>query len=111
MAPLWRSPVSVLPFCLLETQRVVTVTSTRSSRGQAYCRRTGLGHRCDRFSPGRVMSQRSKVLQLQPDYNVKAHDFADLAEQIVKALPSDRYEVTAAFLRGNAGPGAPVSRP
>ena len=46
------------------------------------------------------MSQRSKVLQLQPDYNVKAHDFADLAEQIVKALPADRYEVTAAFLRG-----------
>ena len=39
------------------------------------------------------MSQRSKVLQLQPDYNVKAHDFADLAEQIVKALPTDRYEV------------------
>ena len=50
------------------------------------------------------MSQRSKVLQLQPDYNVKAHDFADLAEQIVKALPSDRYEVTAAFLRGKPGP-------
>ena len=56
------------------------------------------------------MSQRSKVLQLQPDYNVKAHDFADLAEQIVKALPSDRYEVTAAFLRGKPGPGEAVSR-
>jgi glycosyltransferase involved in cell wall biosynthesis len=56
------------------------------------------------------MSQRFKVLQLQPDYNVKAHDFADLAEQIVKALPAQRYEVTAAFLRGRPGPNDPVSR-
>lgn len=56
------------------------------------------------------MSQRFKVLQLQPDYNVKSHDFADLAEQIVKALPSDRYEMTAAFLRGRPGPADPVSR-
>ncbi|MFP3494239.1 glycosyltransferase [Pseudomonas sp. SIMBA_059] len=56
------------------------------------------------------MSRRFKVLQLQPDYNVKSHDFADLAEQIVKALPTDRYEVTAAFLRGRPGPGEPVSR-
>ncbi|BCQ58910.1 hypothetical protein PBOI14_06600 [Pseudomonas sp. Boi14] len=49
------------------------------------------------------MNQRFKVLQLQPDYNVKSHDFADLAEQIVKALPAERYEVTAAFLRGRPG--------
>lgn len=56
------------------------------------------------------MSQRFKVLQLQPDYNVKSHDFADLAEQIVKALPTDRYEMTAAFLRGRPGPADPVSR-
>lgn len=56
------------------------------------------------------MSQRFKVLQLQPDYNVKSHDFADLAEQIVKALPDERYEVTAAFLRGRPGPNDPVSR-
>lgn len=56
------------------------------------------------------MTQRSKVLQLQPDYNVKAHDFADLAEQIVKALPVERYEITAAFLRGRPGPGEAVSR-
>ena len=54
--------------------------------------------------------KRSKVLQLQPDYNVKPHDFADLAEQIVRALPRERYEVTAAFLRGCPGPGEPVSR-
>ncbi|MGY2198570.1 glycosyltransferase family 4 protein [Pseudomonas gingeri] len=56
------------------------------------------------------MSQRFKVLQLQPDYNVKSHDFADLAEQIVKALPVERFEVTAAFLRGRPGPGEAVSR-
>ncbi|MBS7557455.1 glycosyltransferase [Pseudomonas sp. RC4D1] len=56
------------------------------------------------------MSQRFKVLQLQPDYNVKSHDFADLAEQIVKALPTDRYEMTAAFLRGRPGLADPVSR-
>ena len=54
--------------------------------------------------------KRSKVLQLQPDYNVKSHDFADLAEQIVRALPSERYEITAAFLRGRPGPGEPVSK-
>ena len=54
--------------------------------------------------------KRSKVLQLQPDYNVKPHDFADLAEQIVRALPRERYEVTAAFLRGCPGPGEPVSK-
>ena len=34
----------------------------------------------------------------------------DLAEQIVKALPAERYEVTAAFLRGKPAPGEPVSR-
>lgn len=56
------------------------------------------------------MTRRVKVLQLQPDYNVKSHDFADLAEQIVKALPSERYETVAAFLRGEPGVGQPVSR-
>ncbi|MEF8722253.1 glycosyltransferase family 1 protein [Candidatus Accumulibacter phosphatis] len=56
------------------------------------------------------MSKRIKVLQLQPDYNVKAHDFADLAEQIVKALPAERYEIVAAFLRGKPQQGEPVSR-
>ena len=56
------------------------------------------------------MTKKIKVLQLQPDYNVKAHDFADLAEQIVKALPPERYEVVAAFLRGKPQQGEPVSR-
>lgn len=56
------------------------------------------------------MKRRYKVLQLQPDYNVKQHDFADLAEQIVKALPREDYETTAAFLKGKPGPGDAVSR-
>ncbi|UCO97780.1 glycosyltransferase [Metapseudomonas lalkuanensis] len=54
------------------------------------------------------MSQRRiKVLQLQNYYNVNA---SDLAEQIIQALPTDRYEVTTAFLRGRPGPGEPVSK-
>jgi glycosyltransferase involved in cell wall biosynthesis len=57
-----------------------------------------------------MVNRRIKVLQLQPDYNVKAHDFADLAEQIVKALPAERYEIVAAFLRGKPQQGEPVSR-
>ncbi|MFD2643835.1 glycosyltransferase [Pseudomonas japonica] len=56
------------------------------------------------------MKRRFKVLQLQPDYNIKRHDFADLAEQIVKALPTERFETTMAFLKGRPGPGEPVSR-
>ncbi|MGL4315182.1 MAG: glycosyltransferase [Pseudomonas sp.] len=56
------------------------------------------------------MSRRIKVLQLQPDYNVKSYDFADLAEQIVKALPGERFEVVSAFLRGEPQAGEPVSR-
>ncbi|AYC34555.1 glycosyltransferase [Pseudomonas cavernae] len=55
------------------------------------------------------MSQgrRSKVLQLQNRYNVNA---SDLAEQVVQALPTDRFEVTTAFLRGCPEPGEPESR-
>lgn len=49
------------------------------------------------------MSQRrTKVLQLQNYYNVNE---SDLAEQIIQALPPERYEVTTAFLRGRPGPG------
>ncbi|WP_409274241.1 glycosyltransferase [Pseudomonas sp. KCJK9111] len=54
--------------------------------------------------------KRFKVLQLQPDYNIKQHDFADLAEQIFKGLPADRFETTMAFLKGRPAPGQPVSR-
>jgi len=57
-----------------------------------------------------MMKRRIKVLQLHPDYNIKAHDFADLGEQIFKALPDDRYETVNAFLRGCPAPGAPESR-
>ena len=54
------------------------------------------------------MSQRRiKVLQLQNYYNVNA---SDLAEQIIQALPTDRYEVTTAFLRRRPGSGEPVSK-
>ena len=51
-----------------------------------------------------------KVLQLHPDYNVKTHDFADLAEQIIMALPEQEYEVTSAYLRGKPEVGEPVSK-
>ncbi|WP_252274983.1 glycosyltransferase [Pseudomonas subflava] len=52
------------------------------------------------------MTRRFKVLQLQNRYNVSA---ADLAEQIVKALPGERYEVTTAFLRGRPSADEPHS--
>ncbi|UYP29990.1 glycosyltransferase [Pseudomonas sp. Z8(2022)] len=55
------------------------------------------------------MKKRVKVLQLQPDYNVKNHDFADLAEQVVKAFPVERYEVVSAYLGGVPSEGQPVS--
>jgi len=46
------------------------------------------------------MKQPIKVLQLHPSYNVKSNDVSDLAEQIIKALPSDRFEVTSAYFSG-----------
>lgn len=52
------------------------------------------------------MTRRFKVLQLQNRYNVSA---ADLAEQIVKSLPAERYDVTTAFLRGRPKDGEPHS--
>ncbi|WP_341780503.1 glycosyltransferase [Ectopseudomonas mendocina] len=55
------------------------------------------------------MTERVKVLQLQPDYNVKAHDFADLAEQVVKAFPVERYEVVSAYLGGRPHDRQPAS--
>jgi glycosyltransferase involved in cell wall biosynthesis len=56
------------------------------------------------------MRRSIKVLQLHPDYNIKANDFADLGEQIFHALPSDRFETVNAFLRGKAAAGQPESR-
>jgi glycosyltransferase involved in cell wall biosynthesis len=55
-------------------------------------------------------TRRFKVLQLHPDYNIKARDFADLGEQILKALPVERYQTVTAFLRGKPAPGQPESR-
>lgn len=51
--------------------------------------------------------KRVKILQLQPDYNVKKYDIADLAEQIVKSFPADRFEVVSAYLCGKPAPGEP----
>jgi glycosyltransferase involved in cell wall biosynthesis len=56
------------------------------------------------------MNSRIKVLQLHPDYNIKAHDFADLGEQIIKALPRERFETVTGFLQGRPAPGEPESR-
>uniref|UniRef100_A4XPU3 Glycosyl transferase, group 1 n=1 Tax=Ectopseudomonas mendocina (strain ymp) TaxID=399739 RepID=A4XPU3_ECTM1 len=56
------------------------------------------------------MVRRIKVLQLHPDYNIKAHDFADLGEQIFHALPPERFETVNAFLRGRPVSGQPESR-
>ncbi|QIB52987.1 glycosyltransferase family 4 protein [Pseudomonas sp. OIL-1] len=53
--------------------------------------------------------RRIKVLQLQPSFNVKAHDFADLAEQIVKALPTSRFQVVSAYLTGRPDESGPMS--
>jgi glycosyltransferase involved in cell wall biosynthesis len=56
------------------------------------------------------MRQRVKVLQLHPDYNIKTQDFADLGEQIIKALPVDEFETTTGFLHGHPLHGEPESR-
>lgn len=53
------------------------------------------------------MSRKIKVLQMQNRYNVNA---SDLAEQVIQGLPTDRFEVTTVFLRGQPGPGEPESR-
>lgn len=55
------------------------------------------------------MSKQLKVLQLHPDYNVKSIDVSDLAEQIIKGLPEDSYEVTSAYLSGIPKPEQPKS--
>ncbi|QLF94162.1 glycosyltransferase [Pseudomonas sp. ABC1] len=48
-----------------------------------------------------------KVLQIQNRYNVSA---SDLAEQIIQGLPEERFEITAAFLRGAPEKGESPSR-
>lgn len=54
------------------------------------------------------MSQRRvKVLQLQVEYGAST---SDLPEQIVQALPADRYQVTNLFLKGGNESGLPPSK-
>lgn len=53
-----------------------------------------------------VSQKRLKVLQLQNYYNVNT---SDLAEQIIKSLPVERFEVTTAFLSGRPLAGLPES--
>ncbi|RRJ82354.1 glycosyltransferase [Aestuariirhabdus litorea] len=48
------------------------------------------------------MSKKIRVLQLQARYNVNS---SDLAEQVIRALPPEQYEVTSAYLKGKPGPG------
>jgi len=55
------------------------------------------------------MKKPIKVLQLQPSYNVKSNDVSDLAEQIVKSLLCDHYEVTSAYFSGKPKPEQPKS--
>jgi glycosyltransferase involved in cell wall biosynthesis len=52
---------------------------------------------------------RIKVLQLQPNYNVKSDNATDLAEQIVIGLPSDQFEVTSGYLSGQPEGNQPIS--
>lgn len=55
------------------------------------------------------MNRRIKVLQLHPNYNIKSQDFADLGEQIFKALPTEQFETVTGFLHGQPAPGEPES--
>lgn len=55
------------------------------------------------------MKKPIKILQLHPSYNVKSNDVSDLGEQIIKALPGDRYEVTSAYFSGAPRPDQPRS--
>ncbi|MGY1488495.1 glycosyltransferase [Methylobacillus pratensis] len=55
------------------------------------------------------MNKRIKVLQLQPDYNVKSNDASDLAEQIIKGLPTNQYETFSGYLSGKPSENQPNS--
>lgn len=55
------------------------------------------------------MKNRIKVLQLHPDYNVRTSDVSDLAEQIIKALPQDQFEITSAYISGEPRTDQPRS--
>ena len=52
---------------------------------------------------------RIKLLQLQPNYNVKSDITTDLAEQLMIGLPPDQFDVTSAYLSGRPSSGQPIS--
>ena len=52
------------------------------------------------------VERKVRVLQVQNNYNISE---SDLAEQIVKGLPPERFSVTTAFLKKKPAPGDPVS--
>ncbi len=52
---------------------------------------------------------RIKLLQLQPNYNVKSDNATDLAEQIMIGLPPDQFDVTSGYLSGQPTDGQPLS--
>lgn len=56
-----------------------------------------------------IKEHKIKVLQLHPSYNVRAHDFADLAEQILHGLPASHFETVSGYLSGEPEPNGPVS--
>ena len=45
------------------------------------------------------------VLQLHQGYNIKPIDVADLAEQVIKALPPEKFATTTLFVTGKPQPG------
>jgi glycosyltransferase involved in cell wall biosynthesis len=45
------------------------------------------------------------VLQLHQGYNIKPIDVADLAEQVIKALPPEKFASTTLFVTGKPQPG------
>lgn len=52
---------------------------------------------------------RIKLLQLQPNYNVKSDIATDLAEQLMLGLSPDQFDVTSAYLSGRPSSGQPIS--
>ncbi len=53
-----------------------------------------------------MAQERIKVLQLQTKYYIRT---SDLHEEVIKALPIERFEVTAAYLKGKPKAGDMVS--
>ena len=52
---------------------------------------------------------RIKILQLQPNYNVKSDIATDLAEQLMVGLSPEQFDVTSAYLSGRPYSGQPIS--